>query len=69
MNSHSQLIVQGRRFRVKQCLKCGNLVVLEEGWFLCSDCHRRNKVLEDMGERYISHISDIRRESMRVGRS
>ncbi len=47
-----------RKSRVKKCLKCGQEVILENGFFLCESCRRSNSHLEDFGDEYRSYFAE-----------
>jgi len=57
---------RAKKTRVRNCLKCGRTVILEEGFFLCESCRKSNSFLEDFGGMYQSQLSDAVR-TFRLG--
>jgi len=65
MNS-IEIISDGRNYKLKKCLRCQELVVLERFTFLCTKCRKANENEFDWG-RYIDHSKEVRLEARRHG--
>ena len=59
----SEIPAQKTKTRIKNCLKCGHKVILEEGFFLCESCRKSNSLLEDLGSLNYLHLSEAVRTS------
>lgn len=62
----SVVIVNGKEYRVKSCLKCKRKMLLEKFLFLCPKCRRSNQREFDWG-RYVDHSREVILEARRHG--
>lgn len=63
MNS---ILSNGKNYKLKECLRCNKVVVLERFTFLCGKCRRINRHEFDWN-RYVDHSKEVILEARRHG--